>query len=1245
MKKYVIRLILIWVLVSSLLGTVSSVSAASISSQTDKKTVGVSWFDSYEADTGSYITVENPVPAADGKAVESGTYTGHVKGEIPASQLFGWVSGHLEDTIAGIQMKNFYPHGDGKNKIGGVLFDVTFPNGAILDFDGITVSKGTSAFSKVEIHEGAYKISNKSSSGCTGTTYTNSKSYDTSKNAVTFLFTFTDSNFEGIYAAYAKNPGALITFDIPYTMEIEAGTALDSLGEITAKGQTWMHITSRLQPAYVYTNAFTEGAAIPDTPVYPTVVLTLHANNGTDETQQVTLIPDSDQESDRKLPANPFTCDGFTFIGWAAVAQPAGSTDVSVLYRDGEAFRFDQPGISLRETAALEKAGLMQITLACLFAPALADETGNIRYGDLYAVWMPEKPSEYAASLSLPGDLQVKTPAKGDSFTTEHEEAYTTKTGASLTYAALLNVSQIKQQILSEQKYYEAKAEQQGRDLPLESILLDGLVSRFVVEMEADAGLDISGAAFELKNGGRFSVTDTAVDGQKATITMTYDAGGIKNFKQLKDDIIGMDDMLEMDVTGVKVSADDTLLSGGLVMRGSVTGDFYSLATLGTTTHPFAFAWKSIQDHELAGDKIPSGIESGKDGQDAVLGADPKEEIRLTVVVAPEVELPGDLQVKTPAKGDSFTTEHEQAYITATGDSLTCAALLNVSQIKQQILGEQKYYEAKAEQQGRDLPLESILLEDLSSRFVVQMEADAGLDISGAAFDLKNGGRFSVTDTAVDGQKATIIMTYDAGSIKNFKQLADDITGMDDMLEMDVTAVKVTADDTLLSGGLVMRGSVTGGFYSLAALNTTIRPFAFSWKSTQDHELTGSKIPSGIESGKDGQDAVLGADPKEEIRLTFVVAPEVELPGDLQVKTPAKGDSFTTEHEKAYPTKTGAGLTYAALLNVSQIKQQILDEQKYYEAKAEQQGRDLPLESILLNDLSSRFIVELEADAGLDISGAAFTLKNGGRFSITDFSVDGQKATVTMTYDASSIKNFKQLADDITGMDDMLEMDVTGVKVTADNATLSGGLVMRGSVTGDFYSLATLNTTTHPFAFSWKSTQDHELTGNKIPSGIESGKDGQDAVLGADPKEEIRLTVVATPDIPGTNKYKFTFTKIWQGEKADSITWTLYNADGAVVSKKFNKKVTDEYTWNYETWFRDDAGYYLIEEAPDGYAATYKNVGSYADVTDRCYSGGTIINTKIPKTGDTSRPLVWLALAFAALGGIALITRKKAEED
>ena len=48
----------------------------------------------------------------------------------------------------------------------------------------------------------------------------------------------------------------------------------------------------------------------------------------------------------------------------------------------------------------------------------------------------------------------------------------------------------------------------------------------------------------------------------------------------------------------------------------------------------------------------------------------------------------------------------------------------------------------------------------------------------------------------------------------------------------------------------------------------------------------------------------------------------------------------------------------------------------------------------------------------------------------------------------------------------------------------------------------------------------------------------------------------------------------------------------------------------------------------------YENVGVHADETDRCYNGGTIINYKVPKTGDESNLGLWLALSAVGLAGI-----------
>ncbi len=113
--------------------------------------------------------------------------------------------------------------------------------------------------------------------------------------------------------------------------------------------------------------------------------------------------------------------------------------------------------------------------------------------------------------------------------------------------------------------------------------------------------------------------------------------------------------------------------------------------------------------------------------------------------------------------------------------------------------------------------------------------------------------------------------------------------------------------------------------------------------------------------------------------------------------------------------------------------------------------------------------------------------------------------------------------------------------------------------------------------------------------------------------------------------YKFTFTKRWSGQSGDSIDWTLYDAEDQVVRKRFNKKVVSDVEWQYTAWFDSPREHYLVEKPVPGYETIYRNVGKYADITDRCYSGGTIINYRAPNTGDESHPILWVALGAAGL--------------
>lgn len=128
---------------------------------------------------------------------------------------------------------------------------------------------------------------------------------------------------------------------------------------------------------------------------------------------------------------------------------------------------------------------------------------------------------------------------------------------------------------------------------------------------------------------------------------------------------------------------------------------------------------------------------------------------------------------------------------------------------------------------------------------------------------------------------------------------------------------------------------------------------------------------------------------------------------------------------------------------------------------------------------------------------------------------------------------------------------------------------------------------------------------------------------------------------PSYYNYKFSFTKKWQGGVESTLEWTLYDADGNVVHKKFNKDVIDETEWYYEAWFAMDKGYYIIEDVPEGYEPIYVNVGQYADVTDRLYNGGTIINYKAPQTGDANNPFAWAALMLCSAAAMLVVVLRR----
>ena len=152
-------------------------------------------------------------------------------------------------------------------------------------------------------------------------------------------------------------------------------------------------------------------------------------------------------------------------------------------------------------------------------------------------------------------------------------------------------------------------------------------------------------------------------------------------------------------------------------------------------------------------------------------------------------------------------------------------------------------------------------------------------------------------------------------------------------------------------------------------------------------------------------------------------------------------------------------------------------------------------------------------------------------------------------------------------------------------------------------------------------------------------------VLTPTPKPTMTPEITVKPTVtPAPYDYKFTFAKKWSGDHEESIDWVMYNPDGTIRKKLFNKQVITDFYWEYEAWFTDDVdGCYVIENPPEGYSVMYHNIGEYAHVTDRCHNGGTILNYKVPQTSDETSLGVYAITFLSAtlLLGVMLVCRRK----
>ena len=132
--------------------------------------------------------------------------------------------------------------------------------------------------------------------------------------------------------------------------------------------------------------------------------------------------------------------------------------------------------------------------------------------------------------------------------------------------------------------------------------------------------------------------------------------------------------------------------------------------------------------------------------------------------------------------------------------------------------------------------------------------------------------------------------------------------------------------------------------------------------------------------------------------------------------------------------------------------------------------------------------------------------------------------------------------------------------------------------------------------------------------------------------------------IRNTLAMTLTVNKVWKNVDKDgkkAITLDLYK--NGELYRTFTREPNESGTYRFTIPYDTDASYWFVERALTDYKTTYENPEPYADVTDRAYNGGTIINTgtKMPLTGDDT-PVLALSLAAAlSLTGLVLLRRRR----
>ena len=441
------------------------------------------------------------------------------------------------------------------------------------------------------------------------------------------------------------------------------------------------------------------------------------------------------------------------------------------------------------------------------------------------------------------------------------------------------------------------------------------------------------------------------------------------------------------------------------------------------------------------------------------------KELPVIIVVPLKLPLDADMQV------DGNTT-HEEVYQVYRGEEVKITGAIDPESIKTQMDNIEI-----TDKEGKTIENRDINLSDLSSTFEASFTLPDGLelpsDLTKDKIVTENFGCFQVEKSEISDDKKTITVTLGlkdkekADTYNTFEKLKTEVfkcgkegaTGIDSYMKLTVPKVKVLKDAPE-NENLVVKGIVSGDFYSKAKYHDTEKIYAFHWDGKQEA------------SGRDYHAIKEGVD---DIQVTLKVIPiKGTLQGDISI-------GKDTEHEDYYAVHRGDVISFDGALNMSKIQEQMgIIESEY-------KDDNIQFDQIEVNVGDVTFITTLTLPKGLTFSQPitkdSIKLENFGRFYIKDAVVEGNKVTITMKLynpddpeDTDHIANYqklKKVVDDIGDKDKWMKIIVPGIKVDGD-VKVGDMLTIFGTVDGTMQATADYHSKHRAFDFKWNTVQTDE---------------------------------------------------------------------------------------------------------------------------------------------------------------------------